>query len=141
MNIKIEKLLTDMVIYFDYRVNVEPSNYVKKAENKIGRIKTATRLLSLFSWVDPRDYPIPNNNQEKYEIYDEEVMEQEDFEEVYSEFKQLFENFPELTELFALKERHVEFNPSLTKEDIQEVYDFVKTNNNVPPRDYQFRRR
>jgi len=68
-------------------------------------------------------------------------MEHEDFEEVYSEFKQLFENFSELKALFVLKEQHIEFNPSLKREDIQEVYDFVKTNYNVPPRDYHFRRR
>ena len=44
MNTKVEKLLTDMIAYFDYRVTVESVNYVKNIENKIGREITFFRV-------------------------------------------------------------------------------------------------
>lgn len=61
-------------------------------------------------------------------------MDSEDFEEVYNEFKNLFKYLPELKEIFVLKEKHIEFNPSLSKNDIQEIYEFVKTNYIINPK-------
>ena len=60
-------------------------------------------------------------------------MNPEDFEEVYGEFSLLFEHIPTLSEVFALKEQHIEFNPSLTEYDIQEIYEYVRVSKVIHP--------
>ncbi len=140
MNTKIKKLLTDMIAYHDYRITVESDNCVKKVEHKIGRKIVFSRTGNLLGWLNPRSYSF-SLEQEKYKIYDKEVMEQEDFEKAYSEFELLFKNFSELKELFVLKKQDVEFNDFLSKKEIQEIHEFVKINYNVPPVNFQYRRK
>lgn len=141
MDSKIKKLLMDMIDNFDYRVVEKPDNCLLRAKQKLERTIVNSRTLALFGWIDPREHNLPDYNPEKYELFDKEFMDQENFENVSREFKLVFEHIPELNNLFELKEEHVEFNSALSKNDIQEVYDFIKTNYNVPIRDFQRRTR
>ncbi|MDH7913767.1 hypothetical protein [Winogradskyella sp. SYSU M77433] len=122
MNSNIERLLSDMISYYDHTKNTEEDNFLLKAQNKLGRKKMFSRTLSLFGWINPINHNLPDFNPDKYDIFDKEVMDSEDFKEVYEGFEFVFKNIPEMKELFVLKEEHVEFNPSLSKSDIQDIY-------------------
>ncbi|WP_159265064.1 hypothetical protein [Tenacibaculum maritimum] len=60
-------------------------------------------------------------------------MSYDTFKEVYEEYKLLFEHLPEVKEIYALKEKHIEFNPSLSKNDILNLYQFVEENYVINP--------
>lgn len=107
--------------------------YIKKAQEKMGSRTFYIRSSDLLSWIDPRDH-YPFTNKDRYEIFDKEFMKQEIFEKIYNQFKMLFEYVPELNEIFELKEEHVEFNASLSKSDIQDIYQFVKDTYIIDPR-------
>ncbi|WP_298417520.1 hypothetical protein [uncultured Kordia sp.] len=141
MDLKIQKLLTDMIDNFDYRVVAKPDNSLIRAKKEIEISVVNSRVVALFGWIDPREHNLPDFNPNKYVIYERDFMSQEVFEEVSGEFKLVFEKIPELNYIFKLKEEHVEFNSSLSKNDIEEIYEFVKTNYNVPIRDFQRRTR
>jgi hypothetical protein len=141
MDSKIQKLLTDMIDNFDYRAVRKPDNCLIKAKKEIGISVVNSRVVALFGWIDPREHNLPDFNPNKYVIYERDFMSKEGFERASGEFKLVFETIPELNYLFSLKEEHVEFNSSLSKSDIEEIYEFIKTNYNVPIRDFQRRTR
>lgn len=141
MDSKIQRLLTDMIDNFDYRVVEKSDNCLIRAQKEIGISVANSRALNLFGWINPRNHNLPDFNPNKYVIYEREFMSEEVFEKVSGEFKLVFETIPELNYLFKLKEEHVEFNSSLSKSDIEEIYEFVKTNYNIPIRDFQRRTR
>jgi hypothetical protein len=141
MDLKIQKLLTDMIDNFDYRVVEKSDNCLIRAQKEIGISVANSRVLNLFGWINPRNHNLPDFNPNKYVIYERDFMSKEGFERASREFKLVFETIPELNYLFKLKEEHVEFNSSLSKSDIEEIYEFVKTNYNVPIRDFQRRTR
>jgi hypothetical protein len=127
----IKKILLETMSYLNTGKFNDNDIYLKKAYEETGREILITRLGRLFSWLDPRDH-LAFENLQRYIIY-KDYMEPEDFSEVYQEFLILFKVLPELTEIFVLKEQHVEFNASLTAADIQEMYDFVETNYVINP--------
>ncbi len=140
MDSNIEKLLSDMITYFDSTKTNKEDNILLKAEEQLGRKNMFSRTLALYSWINPRNHNLPDYNPNKYEIFDKEVMDRGDFEEVYKEFKFIFKNIPELKWVFILKEVHVEFKPSLSKNDIQDIYKFIKENYIYELRSFQLKR-
>ncbi|WP_046756133.1 hypothetical protein [Kordia jejudonensis] len=133
MNQIIEKLLKEIMSFANTRKVKDTDIYIKKAQEKMGSKTFYVRSHKLLRWIDPKGH-FPFTNKKKYEIFDREVMEQEDFEQVYSEYIMLFEYVPELSEIFELKEEHVEFSVSLSKNDIQDIYQFVKDTYIIDPR-------
>ncbi|WP_430411188.1 hypothetical protein [Kordia sp.] len=131
MNSKIETLLQEMITYKANRKSTETDIYIKKAFEKIEEEILYVSILNLLNWIDPK-FHTPGINLEKYLLY-EDFMDPEDFEEIHKEFKLLFKYIPELKEIFALKEKYIEFNTSLTKGDIQEIYEYVNVNKIVNP--------
>ncbi|WP_066433775.1 hypothetical protein [Chryseobacterium sp. CCH4-E10] len=132
MNTVTQKLLLEIMSYANTRKIENSDIYIKKAQEKLGGVNFYIRSQNLLSWIDPRDR-FAFADLEKYVIY-EDFMDPEDFEEVYGEFENLFKYLPELNEIFVLKEKHIEFSPSLSKSDIQEIYHFVETNYFIDPR-------
>lgn len=126
MNEISKKLLLEIMSYLNTRKFKENDKYVIKAFEKLGDNLVFTRTSNLLSWLNSQHH-LSDTNLEVYNVH-EDFMDSEDFEEVYNEFKNLFKYLPELKEIFVLKEKHIEFNPSLSKNDIQEIYEFVKTN-------------
>lgn len=133
MNQIIKKLLQEIMSFANTRKVKDTDIYINRAQEKMGSRKFYIRSSDLLSWIDPRDH-YSFTNKGRYEIFDKEVMERENFEKAYSEFKMLFEYLPELNELFELKEEHIEFNSSLSKKDIQDIYQFVKDTYVIDPR-------
>ena len=133
MNPIIKKLLLEMMSYSNTRKFTEDDIYIKKAYEKLGNEIIITRAKNLLlSYLGPRREYV-YSNLEELEIH-EEHMSYATFKEVYEEYKLLFEHLPELKEIYVLKEKHVEFNPSLTKSDIQELYKFVEDNYVINPK-------
>jgi hypothetical protein len=129
----IEKLLQEIMSFANTRKVKDTDIYIKKAQEKMGSRTFYIRSSDLLGWIDPRDH-YSFTNKEQYEIFDKEFMKQENFEKIYSQFKMLFEYVPELNEIFELKEEHVVFNASLSKSDIQDIYQFVKDTYVIDPR-------
>ena len=133
MNPIIKKLLLEMMSYSNTRKFTEDDIYIKKAYEKLGNEIIITRAKNLLlSYLGPRREYV-YSNLEELEIH-EEHMSYATFKEVYEEYKLLFEHLPELKEIYVLKEKHVEFNPSLTKSDRQELYKFVEDNYVINPK-------
>jgi hypothetical protein len=132
MNAVTKKLLLEIISFLNTRKFKKEDKYVKKAYEKIGDDIVKSRTEDLLSWINPKNHFL-YNSLDMMIIY-EEHMSRAVFEEVYGEFKLLFEHIPELKEIFVLKEEHVEFKSSLSKKDIQEIYDFVETNYIIDPR-------
>jgi len=100
--------------------------YVKKASSKVDDRTLVIRLGNLLHWIDPRDH-FSFTDLEKYVIY-EDFMTEEVIKKTQEQFSLLFKYIPELSEIFVFEDRVIKFNPSLNKADIQEIYNFVKTN-------------
>lgn len=133
MNTVSKKILLEIMSFLNTRKFKKEDIYVKKAYEKLGNEIVFSRLQNLLSWIDPRDH-FANTSLDKYILY-EDFMEPEFYKkEVYEEFEKLFKYLPELKEIFLLKEKHIEFNPNLSKNDIQEIYHFVETNYIIDPR-------
>lgn len=132
MNEISKKLLLEIMSYLNTRKFEENDKYVRRAFEKLGDNVVFTRTRNLLSWLNPQHH-LSDTNLEVYNVH-EDFMDSEDSEEVYNEFENLFKYLPELKEIFVLKEKHIEFNPSLSKNDIQEIYDFVKTNYIINPK-------
>ncbi|MCT4664209.1 MAG: hypothetical protein N4A45_03120 [Flavobacteriales bacterium] len=128
----IKQLLSDMIYFDDKRECSETDKYIKNAYDNLGYEITFTRIRNLLSWLNPK---ILTDDVEKYLIY-EDFMEPEIFMEVYAEFKSLLDHIPVFKELFQLKEKHIEFNSSLTKDDIQEIKTYVGENSVLYQRRY-----
>lgn len=133
MNAIIKKLLLEMISFSNTKKFKKDDSYIKSAYEKIGNEITISRIQNLLSWLNPRHH-FSDTNLEKYILY-EDFMDAEFYkEEVYKEFYLLFKYLPELKQIFELKEKHIEFNSSLKKNDIQEIYNFVETNYIIDPR-------
>ena len=133
----IKQLLSEMIYFRLNRKCYETDTYVKVAYENLSNEILFTRIRNLLSWLDLK-MQTPMENLEKYFIY-EDFMEYEDFTEVYAEFKSLFEHISVFNELFVLKEEHIEFNSSLAKSEIVEIYDYVKENNIIKHRTLYYR--
>lgn len=128
----IKKILLEMMSYSNTREFAEGDIYIKKAHEKLGDEIIISRAKNiLLSFLGPRRKYI-YSNLEKIEIH-EEHMSYSTFKEVYEEYKLLFEHLPEIKEIYVLKEKHIEFNPSLNRNDIQELYQFVEENYVINP--------
>jgi hypothetical protein len=132
MNTVIKKLLLEIMSFKNTRKFEEGDIYVKKAFKKLGEDILVSRLGELLHWINPR-FHFSFTDLEKYVIY-EDFMEQDVIKEISDEFALVFKHLPELNEIFVFKELQVQFNPSLNKSDIQEIYDFVKTNYVINPK-------
>ncbi|MGG8496201.1 hypothetical protein ACQY1Q_07270 [Tenacibaculum sp. TC6] len=122
-----------MMSYSNIREFTEDDIYIKKAHEKLGGDIIITRAKNLLlNFLDSRYHRFEFSNLEKLEIH-EEHMSYTTFKEVYEEYKLLFEHLPEIKEIYVLKEKHIEFNPSLNKNDIQELYQFVEENYVINP--------
>lgn len=129
----IKKLLLEMISFSNTKKLKKDDSYIKAAYEKIGSEIIISRIQNLLSWLNPRHH-FSDTNLEKYILY-EYFMDAEFYkEEVYKEFYLLFKYLPELKQMFELKEKHIEFNSSLKKNDIQEIYNFVETNYIIDPR-------
>ncbi|CAA0174396.1 hypothetical protein [Tenacibaculum maritimum] len=132
MNPIIKKILLEMMSYSNTRKFTEEDIYIKRAFEKLGSDIIITRAKNiLLSFLGPRRKYI-YSNLEKLEIH-EKHMSYDTFKEVYEEYKLLFEHLPEVKEIYALKEKHIEFNPSLSKNDILNLYQFVEENYVINP--------
>jgi len=131
MDSKIQKLLSEMISFKENRACKETDIYINTACEKLDKIMLFIRVRNLLGWIDPK-FHLSNTDLKKHLLY-EDFMNPEDFEEVYGEFSLLFEHIPTLSEVFALKEQHIEFNPSLTEYDIQEIYEYVRVSKVIHP--------
>jgi len=123
MKPRIEKLLSEMISFKENRECKETDTCIKKAFEKIGKEILFFRISNLLYWIDPK-FHHSDTDLKKYLLY-EDFMDLEDFEELHGKFTLVFKHIPELSEIFALKEQHIEFNRSLTESDIQEIYEYV----------------
>ncbi|GEM_PF-6536137 len=127
----IKKLLLEIMYYSNNRKIQKSDVFIQKAQQNLGDINFYIRSENLLNWIDPKNH-FAETDLEKYLIY-EDFMDIEDFKEIYNEYDLLFKHLPELSRIFKLKEKHIEFNPNLSKEDINEIYQFVKTNYSINP--------
>lgn len=132
MNTVIKKVLLELMSYSNTRQLRESDIYIKKAQEKLGDESFQIRAENLLSWIDPRRNSFTFTSLEKYEIY-EDFMEAEVIDTITEEYAVLFKLLPELNEIFEFKGLYIAFNSSLSKSDIQEIYDFVKTNYIINP--------
>lgn len=137
MNSITKKLLSEILSFTYTRKFKDDDIYVKKAYEKLGNDIVLHRLLDLKGWIDPVHH-IKDTNLEKYVYYDDEFMTEDVIKEIYNEFILLFKYLPELKEVFVLKEKHIEFNPKLSKNDIKKMYQFVKDFYKENPRNATF---
>jgi len=131
MNKVTEKLLLEIMNFRNNREFKKEDIYINKINGKIDELNIYTRLGELLTWIDPRDH-FSFTDLEKYVIY-EDFMTEETIKEITEQFSLLFKYIPELNEIFVFEDRVIKFNPSLNKADIQEIYNFVKTNYVINP--------
>lgn len=133
----IEKLLSDMIHLDNNRKLSETDENITSAYENLGDEITFTRIRNLLSWIDPK-FHVSTTDLEKY-LINEDFMDHETFLEVYDEFKSLFDHILVFDELFELKEEHIEFNPKLSKTEIEEIREYVKENNIIKYRSRHYR--
>lgn len=133
MNTVIKQLLSEIISFIDTSKVPKNSKYIKKAAAKVDEDILEERLSDLLDWLDPKQH-FSSTDLQSYS-FTEDFMDKEDIEEIKSEYALVFKNLPELNEIFSLKELHVEFKPGLPENDIQEIYEFVKKNNVIDPKD------
>ena len=132
MNTISKKLMLEIMSFLNSRDFKEDDIYVKKASQRIKSEVLVSRLSELLDWINPR-FHFSFTNLDRYD-FSEDFMDQETINEIAEEYNLLFKNLPELNEIFILKKLHIEFNPSLTKSDIQELYKFVEDNYVINPK-------
>ncbi len=132
----IKQVVDELMNYnatFNFNEAKRNQSIFKVIHEKYGFSTIISPLDKLLDWIDPfyhKPYYLRNGSTlNKLEIFSD-LMEPEDKEEVYTEFKNIFKYCPELNELFVLKQSCIRFNSSLSPEDIQEVYDYINENNN-----------
>lgn len=131
----IKKVVDELMNYnatFNFNEAKKNQSIFKVIHEKYGYNYIVSSLQDLLDWIDPF-YHKPHYLQDgttlnQLELFSD-LMDSEDKEEVYEEFKNIFKYCPELNELFILKSSCIRFNLSLSPEDIQEIYDYVSENN------------
>jgi hypothetical protein len=137
MNIATKKLLLEILSFLRTNEVKESDIYIKKPLDKLRNDLFRTRSYDLIGWIDPVHH-LKNTDLEKYVYYDDESMTEDIIQNIYNEFVLLFKYLPELKEIFVLKEKYIEFNPSLSKNDIKEIYQLVLDFYKVHPRKATF---
>lgn len=140
MNTKAKNLIEDLLSFISTRKFKGDEDYIKKAYDKLGNDIIISRLLDVLFLIDPISH-LKDTDLEKYDIYDEEIMDDEKFALAHQEFELLFEHLPELNEVFLLTDRYVKFNPKITKDDIQEMYKLAIANHRAHTHHYHFLRK
>lgn len=131
MNTITKKLLLEIIAFLNTKEIKEGDIYLKKAYEKVNKRVLLSRLGELLLWIDQNIISI--TNLEKYVIY-EDFMDQQTIEEITGEYLLVFKYFPELKKIFVFEDKHIKFNSSLDKNDIQEIYHFVEKNYIINPK-------
>ncbi|KAB1231866.1 hypothetical protein [Chryseobacterium viscerum] len=132
MNIAIEKLLNELTSYGENPLKVI---ILKQAENSLGINKMISLITKLMQWHkkvilwSKKSIDSPNEN-----IYNKDYYQP--ISAMIENYKGLFENCPELSELYELKNDKIYFNSSLTDEEKQEILDYVDENYKIVRHSY-----
>ncbi|MGB0868730.1 MAG: hypothetical protein ACPGSD_03955 [Flavobacteriales bacterium] len=131
MKPKIKKVVDELMNYnatFNFNEAKKEQSIFRIIHEKYGFSEIVSRLNKLLRWIDPfyhKSYYLQDGSTLNRLKLFSDLMEPEDKEEVYEEFKNIFKYCPELNKLFVLNSKFIRFNSSLSPEDIQEIYDYV----------------
>ncbi|MDQ1856700.1 hypothetical protein [Chryseobacterium sp. WLY505] len=132
MNINIEKLLNELTAYGE-----QPQKIIilKQAEKSLGINKMISLITKLMQWHKKvmlwSKKSIDNPNEQ---VYNKDYYQP--ISAVIEDYKGLFENCPELSELYELKNDKIYLNSSLTGQEKQEVLNYVDENYKIVRHSY-----
>jgi len=120
----VKDLIVEMIHYKNRKLFFFYNKYLIKAHDSLGMVNITPQLGQLIKWIDPL-YHSDKTDPDKLKLYTE-YMDEEEIKARCDTYVKLFNKVPEFYALFRLEKEHIEFNSELSKNDIIEVYCFVR---------------